>query len=249
MERFGTEDVDGDGFSNNISIADMTAISLYQAQLSVPGRVIHRHPRIEAAVSNGEKLFMDIGCGDCHIPSLPLTDGGWHYVEPNPFNPPGNLQPGDAPDFSMDLNDPELEQPRLEVDRKDNAVWVPAFTDFKVYDITEGPDDPNCEPIDMNAPRGSPDFFEGNCRFLTKRLWGLANQPPYFHHGLFTTMREAIEAHRGDAIESYHAWKGLDDYGRDSIIEFLKTLQVLPPDTDTLIVDERFRPRQWNDSF
>ena len=32
--------------------------------------------------------------------------------------------------------------------------------------------------------------MDGNCRFLTKRLWGAANEPPFFHHGLFTTLRQ-----------------------------------------------------------
>ena len=36
------------------------------------------------------------------------------------------------------------------------------------------------------------EFQAGNCRFLTKRLWGAANEPPYYHHGLFTTMRRSI---------------------------------------------------------
>ena len=75
-ERFGEGDHDGDGFENNLSIADVTAVTAWQAQLEVPGRVIPRHPVIEDAVANGEQLFMDIGCADCHTPALPLTDQG-----------------------------------------------------------------------------------------------------------------------------------------------------------------------------
>ena len=97
----------------------------------------------------------------------------------------------------------------------------------------------------MHAQPGSPEFFGGNCRFLAKRLWGAANEPPYFHHGLFTTMREAIEAHRGDALDSYQQWAALSDAERDAIIEFLKTLQVLPPGTESTIVDHNFQARDW----
>lgn len=53
-------------------------------------------------------------------------------------------------------------------------VWVPAFTDFKLYDITAGPQDPNREPCDMTQPVGSPELFRGNDKFLTRRLWGIA---------------------------------------------------------------------------
>ena len=34
-------------------------------------------------------------------------------------------------------------------------------------------------------------------------------------------------------------------YDQDSLIEFLKTLQVLPPGTQHLVVDENYRPKQW----
>jgi hypothetical protein len=248
-ERFGEGDVDGDGYERNLSTADITALSVYQAQLGVPGRVIPRNPYIEQAVRNGEELFVDIGCGGCHTPSLPLTDGGWVFTEPNPYNPAGNLRPGDAPEFALDLNDHRLESPRLSVDPASGSVPVPAFTDLKVHDITTGPDDPNCEPLNMHAQPGTAAFHGGNCRFITRKLWGVANEPPYFHHGQFTTMREAIEAHRGEAIDSYEAWAALDDYGRDSIIEFLKTLQVLPAGTTARIVDGRFRPRAWESAL
>ncbi|GAB4171824.1 MAG: hypothetical protein Kow0020_06690 [Wenzhouxiangellaceae bacterium] len=249
VERFGAVDADGDGFDNNLSVADITAVSVWQAQLAVPGRVIPRHPVIEQAVRDGEQLFLDIGCADCHRPSLPLTSGGWVFTEPNPYNPDGNLQPGDYPTFSVDLGDPALDPPRLPLDAGTQAVWVPAFTDFKVHDITSGPDDPNCEALNMHFAGGTPEFHGGNCRFLTKRLWGVASMPPYFHHGLFTTMREAIEAHRGEALASWQAWTALDDYGRNAIIEFLKTLQVLPEGTTALVVDERMQPRSWDSAF
>jgi CxxC motif-containing protein (DUF1111 family) len=97
----------------------------------------------------------------------------------------------------------------------------------------------------MHQPAGSAAFFAGNSRFLTKKLWGAANEPPYFHHGKFTTMRQAIEAHAGEAQEATEAWLALSDYDRDSIIEFLKTLQVLPPGTQALVVDDKGHPRQW----
>ncbi|MGB0514634.1 MAG: hypothetical protein ACPGJE_07315, partial [Wenzhouxiangellaceae bacterium] len=249
VERFGEGDADGDGFDNNLSIADVTAVSAWQAQLAVPGRVIPRHSVIEDAVRNGEELFVQIGCADCHVPALPLSDNGWVYTEPNPFNPAGNLQPGDYPTFEMDLSNPNLDPPRLPVDASTQTVWVPAFTDFKVHDITSGEDDPNCEELNMHFPGGSAEFNSGNCEFITKKLWGAANEPPYFHHGLFTTMREAIEAHRGDAIDAYNGWTALDDHGRNSIIEFLKTLRQLPEGATALVVDENYQPRTWDSAF
>src|SRR5207244_7151021 len=97
----------------------------------------------------------------------------------------------------------------------------------------------------MNQSQWSKKFNQGNCRFLTKRLWGAANEPPFFHHGQFTTLRQSVLAHSGEAIESRQAFQRLPDYERDALIEFLKTLQVLPPGTKDLIVDDKFQPRTW----
>jgi hypothetical protein len=253
-ERFGKgTDPDGDGFTDELTRADVTAAALFQATLPVPGRVIPNDRIVERAVLRGEIAFDRIGCTSCHRTSLPLERRGWVYVEPNPFNPPKNLQRGEAPPFAVDLTSSALPGPRLPV--TGNVVAVPAYTDLKLHDITTGPSDPNCEPIDMQEnpttpqsgsnPSANPAFFAGHCKFLTKKLWVAANEPPYFHHGKYTTLREAILAHAGEANASGEAFRRLDAYHQNAIIEFLKTLQVLPPGSRSLVVDERGRPKQW----
>jgi CxxC motif-containing protein (DUF1111 family) len=79
----------------------------------------------------------------------------------------------------------------------------------------------------MNQPAGSPGFFAGNSRFLTRKLWGIANQHPFGHHGLYTTMREAVLAHHGDAEETRSGFLHLSKYDQDALIEFLKSLQIV----------------------
>ena len=74
-ERFGLgADPDGDGFANELTTADMTAVTLFQITLNVPGRVIPNEPAVRAAITAGERLFSKVGCATCHIPALPLTD-------------------------------------------------------------------------------------------------------------------------------------------------------------------------------
>jgi hypothetical protein len=244
-ERFGKDtDPDGDGVMNEMTRADMTAVCLYQATLAVPGRVIPNDRDIENAVLVGEQRFESIGCAQCHVPSLPLNDMGWIYSEPNPYNPPGNMQPADAPPIAVDLTEDNLPEPRLHPDRS-GVVYVPAYTDLKLHNICDGPNDVNTEPLDMNRPAGSAAFFAGNQKFLTKKLWGSANEPPFFHHGKFTTLRESVLAHSGEALASRQQFQQLPKYDQDSVIEFLKTLQVLPPGTRHLIVDERGHEKQW----
>lgn len=244
-ERFGDDvDPDGDGFTNELTRADITAATLFQAAMGVPGRVIPDDPAIQEAILLGEQQFEAIGCGSCHVSQLPLYDEGWIFTEPNPYNPPGNLQPGEAETLAMDLNSPTLPQPRLSPDEHD-VVWVPAYTDLKLHDITSGRDDPNREPLDMTRAPGSDAFFDGNSYFLTRKLWGVANEPPYFHHGRYTTMREAILAHDGEARHSRQQFEALDEGTRDAVIEFLKSLQVLPPGTPYRIVDQDGNPQVW----
>jgi mono/diheme cytochrome c family protein len=247
-ERFGVDiDADGDGVKNEMTEADVTAVTVFQATLAVPGRMIPNDPAVETAIRIGERRFADIGCASCHIPKLPLIDDGWVFTEPNPFNPAGNRRPTDGPIYSVDLTDPHLPSPRLKPEG--GVVYVPAFTDLRLHDICDGPDDPNIEPLDMHAPPGSDAFFAGNRRFITRKLWGTANEPPYFHHGQFTTLREAVLSHGGEAALARANFNALPPAERDAVIEFLKSLQVLPPGSPTLVVDERGRQRSWKSAF
>lgn len=183
------------GFCNEMTEDEVAAAVLWQATLRVPIRVVPREREIANAILLGEHLFDEIGCASCHVPELPLEDST--YSEPNPFNPPGNLQlDGGDPVIRVDLTDDQLPSPRLRA--RGGSVMVAAYTDLRLHDIPRGPGDPNCEPLDQNAA-GTIGFTAGNCRFLTKRLWGAGNEPPFFHHGQFTTLRRAILNHFGEA--------------------------------------------------
>lgn len=98
------------------------------------------------------------------------------------------------------------------------------------------------QPLDQNQPAGSAAFFQGNTKFITRKLWGTANSGTFFHHGKFTTMREAVLAHSGEALTSRQAFEALSPHERDCVIEFLKTLQVLP--SGTVSSDDPGRPKR-----
>jgi len=235
-ERFGVNtDPDGDGVMNELTRADVTAVTLFQAAMAVPGRVIPNDPTIREAIVNGASKFRSIGCTDCHIPSLPLSNE--NFCEPSPYNPAGNLRLSDGvPPVCIDLTDNRLPKPRLK--SKGGVIQVTAFTDLKLHDITTGLGDPNREPLNQNAPAGSPAFFAGNGMFLTRKLWGIANQHPFMHHGQFTTMRQAVLAHAGEALTSRTAFQALAPYDQNSIIEFLKSLQIFTNQPGSLCEDE-----------
>ncbi len=267
-ERFGLNaDPDGDGAANELTSADLTAVSLFQATLPVPGRVIPNDRATERANLMGEAVFNKIGCASCHA-TLSLTSSnnpglpgqpGWIYFEPNPYNPATgpnapNLQlgptnyPVSAPALTVDLTSGVLPHPRLRPDAR-GVVMVPAYTDLKLHDIsaTSNPaTDPECEPLDQNQPAGSAGFFAGNCKFITRKLWGFYNQGGAFmHHGKFTTAREAVEAHNGEALSQRLAFDALPPNLQNDVIEFLKSLQVLPAGSKSLVVDEHGDPKEW----
>jgi hypothetical protein len=281
-ERFGAGDTDNDGVGgpttadNEATTADVTAMAVWQATLPPPGRVIPRGTAIRAAIQNGEALFASetVGCASCHKPYLVLdapANGtpGWFFSEPNPFNPAGNLRPGDAyvqqhGTYVVDLNSTKLPGPRLRA--VGGVVRVPAFTDLKLHDIMTGDPAFHPEALRMQAPAGSPAFFAGNTQFLTRKLWGAANEPPYGVHGQYTTMRESIMHHYGEATPARLAFLALSTQDQGSIIEFLKSLQVLPQkngnltlksftrgfaggnlNTTTLAVDDLGNPVAWPD--
>ena len=123
--------------------------------------------------------------------------------------------------------------------KKTGYITVPAYTDLKVHDITTGlPGDPDHEPLDMNQAAGSSGFFAGNNRFITRKLWGIANQHSFGHHGLYTTMRAAVLAHSGEALNSRLTFQELSTDQQNDVIEFLKSLQILPAGVKCLVIDE-----------
>ena len=236
-ERFGIGvDADGDGFVNELTRADITAATIFQATMPVPGRKISSDPEIHEAIIMGEKRFRAIGCTSCHLETLPLDNRGWIYSEPGPYNPKGNIRAGEIPEINIDLTSDELPRPRLKV--TNGVVYVPAYTDLKLHDITSGPGDPNREPLDMNQTPGTKAFFAGNGKFITRKLWGIANQHSFGHHGLYTTIREVVLAHAGEASAAATAFRASSKYDQDCIIEFLKSLQILPLSAKSLCIDE-----------
>ena len=65
------------------------------------------------------------------------------------------------------------------------------------------------------------------------------------HHGKFTTAREAVEAHNGEALSQRLAFDALPANLQNDLIEFLKSLQVLPSGSKSLVVDEHGNPKHW----
>lgn len=214
-ERFGDAvDHDGDGLADELSRGDISALVIFQAMLPPPGRFMPDHPEARAAAQRGEALFSTLECSTCHIPELPLNNPV--FTEPNPFNPAGKLQVFEvASAYSVTL--PDGGEATGLRSGPDDTIMVPVFTDLKRHRMG---DILNNETLEEEMVPTD--------QWLTRKLWGFANEPPYLHHGRATLISEAILAHGGEAQTSRDAFAALTTDDQDAVIEFLKTLQIMP---------------------
>ncbi len=245
IERFGvgqkdsqgniitTNDFDEDGIPDELTVGDITAATIFQAAMNIPGRVTPSDPMRRAAAGRGESLFSEIGCAECHKPVLPLDSR--FFSEPNPFNPPGNLRPQDVQrsivfDLTSDIPGPRLERS----DKRRLGAVVRAYTDLKRHVICDEADPFFCnERVVQNGV--PPD------QFMTRKLWDVGNTAPYGHRGDLTTITEAILHHAGEARPQRKRFAALSKESQNEIVEFLKQLQVLPHGAPREITDRQLK--------
>jgi hypothetical protein len=225
-------DYDEDGVQRELTIGDITAATVWQAQLGTPGRVMPRDDADLAAVEHGEQLFDDVGCTSCHVPKMVLNSR--QFVEPNPFNPPGTCSSAaeGCPDYSFDMTK-DGDKPRLEKGKNGTAI-VRAYTDLKRHSLCDEDINFFCNE-QLAQGRPDQDGKPGTEFFLTRKLWDVGNTAPYGHRGDVSTIFEAIMFHGGEARASRDAYAALSNADQGAVVKFLKTLQVLPAGSDMIV--------------
>lgn len=224
-QQTGVEDFDGDGIVGELSLGDITALTLFQATLSVPGRRLPADPTERRAVELGEQLFARIGCADCHVPELPIDNP--RLLEPGPYNARGTLSSSDVAPMTIDLSEAG---PGPHLERNDAGQFVARiYTDFKRHPIAddERPHWGNETVHERRLPRNV---------FLTRRLWAVGNTDPYGHRGDVTTLAEAIHHHGGRARDARLRFEGLPPEDRRAVVAFLKSMQILPDGSPPVVV-------------
>ena len=226
-DRTGEDrDPDFDNRVNEITIGDVTALTLFQATLPAPIEVTPATKEEREAAALGRQLFSSIGCASCHVPSLPLASA--EFTEPGPFNPRNqlnkedDLRPEDVPDvIRVDLA--EFAE-HLKKDDDGNYL-VPLFSDLKRHDMGDVLNNEVIEQ-DFQRPEAPLEKFIPTHMWMTRKLWGFASEPPFLHHGRATLISEAILAHGGEAEAAKRAFEALSDYEQASVVEFLQTLRI-----------------------
>ncbi|MBN9672638.1 di-heme oxidoredictase family protein [Roseibium aggregatum] len=222
-ERFGavwtgSDDYDGDGYPDEMSPGQISALVAWQATLPAPGRKPDLPGIWQDAAREGEALFGEIGCAACHVPALPLDNLVFH--DPGPFDTAGTLRQSDvAAPLALDLG--TLDWVRALQRDAQGRVLVPLYGDLKRHTIADPVNDTFGN--ELLAQR-----FVARDVFITAELWGIASTAPYGHRGDLTTLSEAILAHGGEAAQSREAYAALLEKDRQSVVAFLRSLEIAP---------------------
>jgi hypothetical protein len=228
-------DFDEDGIPHELTIGDITAVTIFQAALGTPGQLLPEDPEERQAIDRGQRLFEETGCATCHVPEMKLENR--FFSEPFALNPAGTFN-DTSQSFSFDMTT-QGEKPRLE--RAGEGAIVRAYTDLKRHNLCDPADQPDAirffcnEQLVQNRP--DQDNRPGVEFFLTRKLWDVGNSPPYGHRGDLSTITEAILVHGGEGRQSRDAFVALPNEDAAAIVKFLKVLQVLPPGSDRIITD------------
>jgi hypothetical protein len=235
-------DGDGDGVVNELTVGDITALSVYLAAQPRPTtkvelatlNLIDPLSRTElAAIDAGGKVFSSIGCGTCHVPQLLLNDPVFSEPSRNENYRDETFPAGQNPrargvdprfPVSFDLT---RDQPDNRIfDAGGNLVYamgslqrdaqgraiVALFGDMKRHNMGAK----LAESIDEEGT--------GAATFLTRNLWGVGSTAPYLHDGRATTLTEAILEHGGEAAASRTAFVGRPLSDKQALLAFLDNL-------------------------
>ncbi|WP_417668182.1 di-heme oxidoredictase family protein [Roseibium sp.] len=220
-ERFGapwtgTADFDGDDHDDELSPGQVSALVAWQATLPAPTRMADLPEAWANAAKNGEELFSQIGCASCHKPALPLDS--LVFEDPNPFENAGTLRPSDV-DMPIRIDLGTLDWVKALPKDEMGRTLVPLYADLKRHRIADAARDTLGNELLSQR-------FVARDVFITAELWGVGSTAPYGHRGDLTTLHEIIDAHGGEATEARKAYSALPEDDRQSVIAFLRSLEI-----------------------
>ncbi len=211
-------DVDGDGVGRELSVGDITAMTVYTAAQETPtalarlaslGFVAAPGADDVSRVEAGRKAFDAAGCASCHTPEMRLANtrfeeptlrGNGHYYDAALAALDKDYDPKRP--FAFDVLK-DAQAPRAEEAPGGGAV-IRLYGDLKRHAMGRvladpaGPSEssgPDLEPLKYN---GTPVMIPAD-QFLTAELWGVGNTGPWLHDNRAGTLREAILLHGEDA--------------------------------------------------
>lgn len=210
-------DPDGDGVTRELSVGDVTAITIYTAAQETPtslerlaelGMVAAPDKPTLAQVGRGRAAFEEVGCAACHIPEIrlentvfeePTLRGNGHYYNQRLAERDPGYDPQRAIRFDILL---DAEPPRAAA-HPDGGAIIRMYGDLRRHHMGRHLADP-AGPQPSITANFVPLQFDGEIVliaptvFLTPELWGVGNTGPWLHDGRAGTLEEAILLHGED---------------------------------------------------
>ncbi len=207
------DDPDRDGVRNEIDPALTDHMEFYLLNYFKAGT-----GETSVDARRGRELMDRAGCTSCHVPDLRIQRDRRVADVETEFDPRrgifNSLFATAVPLFRA-VNDGGAEPAKLPA--LGPFVVRNIFTDFKRHDL-------------------GPEFHERNYdgtirrRFLTAPLWGVGSTSPYGHDGRSVSLKSVILRHGGEAARSRDDFASLPPVLQDSLIAFLNSLILFPPD-------------------
>jgi CxxC motif-containing protein (DUF1111 family) len=190
-------DPDGDGITDELTIGEMSALSVFLATTPRP-----KMAKLKGDAVAGEALFSSLGCVSCHIPEMQTESKFLTQSFPDIATDP------DANVF-MKI---DLSRKPVNFKKSGSGLVIPLYADLKRHNMGQ-------ELAETTG--GELDPF-----FTTARLWGIADSAPYLHDGRAATLTEAILAHGGEALAIRNNFEALADQQRIELLSFLRSLKL-----------------------
>jgi CxxC motif-containing protein (DUF1111 family) len=236
------KDGDFDGVVNELSVGDLTALTVYIAaqprpttkvELASLGLIDPLSAEEAASIERGAQVFRSIGCASCHVPNLTLDNPIFSEPSQSPLYRDAVFPAGQDPldqgldsarsitfDLTKDQPDNQIRDAagnltyHLGALRKDarGRAVVELYGDLRWHDMGPG----LAESID--------EVGIGASVFLTENLWGVGSTAPYLHDGRATTLADAILEHAGAAAASRTAFERLEAKQQKYLVAFLENL-------------------------
>ncbi|WP_444921265.1 di-heme oxidoredictase family protein [Microbulbifer sp. CnH-101-G] len=244
-ELVGDADSDFDSITNELSVGDITALTIYNAAQPRPVTKLELNSVIDtlneeeketyglplseadiASIQNGQEIFSSISCASCHSPEMEVAspvfyEPSKHASYRDETYPAGNI--AGLPATSLQFN--------LLTDILDNPQELPSGQTLGQFEESENGGAivrlyGDLKRHDMGRALAE-EFDEGNVGasvFLTENLWGVGSTAPYLHDGRATTMTEAVLFHGGEAQSSKEQFEALSNADKADLLKFLDNL-------------------------
>jgi hypothetical protein len=236
------QDGDGDGVVNELSVGDITALTIYLAaqprptsktELSALGLIPALTTAQADEIALGGTTFDQIGCNGCHVRQLTLDDPIFSEPSLNP-NYRDAMFPGGQNPTTYGLDPAWPTKFDLTQDQPDNVLLdangdvtfrLGSFaTNVQGQAVIELLSDLKRHNMGYGLAEAIDEVGTGHSVFMTRPLWGVGSTAPYLHDGRATTLTEAILEHGGEAQTAGAAFVALPVASQKAVIAFLDNL-------------------------